>query len=251
MDNSLQTAQWNVVPFRKETFQLDGKDRSQGEVIPSLEGNFLYVETCDYPVLLSFVNRLTLERQCIVAHVGLQIHTPFKEITVTHPLLTTTNGVPYNMSLITGHGDCPREVYNQYAFPFSGLPPSAIVTESGIALTLGLFVPPGARWCSDLNLTLTATTLTSASWQVLTGITGTLRGIPAPQLTSDPGGTVYAGPNFAQGAMDITTPYAGVFRARDFNIPLADTAQQLAINCVGTGIVFGASVVGGVRAAFA
>lgn len=141
-DNSQDSARFSIVPVSIAQFSLQ-KNRTQGELIPVLEGDFMRVERVDLPCRASFVT--ADGAQVISLTEGFEIASPFKQFTLIHDDYTLAQSNPF-LSIMTGRGSM---FANQLANPFANRLPLAYSQSSALGvggrLTYTTMVPFNAR----------------------------------------------------------------------------------------------------------
>lgn len=165
--NTQNAAQFAFNPLQKQIVSLYNVDRTQGLPVPECEGNYLYVDQADYPVIISFVNAATNVFQSYVARNGLMVKAPFKGIFLTHPLLNPGSGNVQQpkLILITGKNDATIE--NDLAAPFASMPTSArTLGNTALSQIFAVYMPPGTRRIEKLEFNFAGTTITAAQYQL-------------------------------------------------------------------------------------
>ena len=240
MDQSGQyNQQFNVAPFQRVEINIGNIDRSQGVVIPELEGYGFYVERSDYPVFLNVVNQTPLLQASIIARDGVECDTPFKGLILTHPLINTT----MVLSIIIFKTPCARYT-NQLGNAISRLLLSTrIIGNTLTQQLLGIYVPPGVRFLSGVQVSVTGTTATSAFIQAYgvnggavvapTNLTAIVAGAPVVYNVASQGGVfsgAFRATAFGGGGFTAEFPYSLV-------IPTQINEVQISINGSGlTGV---------------
>ncbi len=229
-DNSQLSQQYGVSPFQKVHIRLDTIDRTNGQLQPSLSGEYVYVEKTDYPFLISLVTQDTLEPRCVVARPGLMIRGQFKQMWITHPLLTPSNSNQLGASLIIGFGR--DSVSNGFAFPVhQGFMPIVSSANSAVAFEGFLHIPKGSRFLQDIEIGMIATTITSALFTLVGAPTG--GNDISPTLVE--GNLNFATPVFTNLYPDLIT-IPGGFKLRQSNVPLPDDCRAIQFIIAGTGM---------------
>jgi hypothetical protein len=170
--DSQGTARYGLVPWSRVEIIIGGvagssPDRSQGVVIPEIEGEGLIVERADWPVLLApVVGQGNTDVSLVAARDGLEFDSPFKGLLVAHPILTTLFA-PQTMKLSLIVFRVKGALRNQLAEPFcrAQLQYRAI-TNTAVNQAIGIFIPPGVRQLDELQIGFAFTTMTSAVAQL-------------------------------------------------------------------------------------
>lgn len=225
-DNSQVSQVYGVQPFQKQTIQLGAVDRSSGELFPQYEGDYIFVHRCDFPVLLHLINQENLVGQSFMLHPGDCIRATFKGISIAHPFLTVGIG-SQKLEFTIGKG-CAHFV-NNAENPYPSLyPPTAIVSDTALAGSFDVYLPPGARYIERLvSRIATATTLTSASWQLFDRFAVAIGG---PIIAGYPVQSVAGGNADFVGVSSVF----GQIEIRD--VPLTVDTAYMRVTYIGTGL---------------
>jgi len=240
--NSQDTARYSVVPWSRIDIIVGNvagaaPDRSQGVILPEIEGEGLFIERADYPVLMCpVVGSGPTEDSLVAARDGLMFNTPFKGLYLSHPLLVTTFATqPLRLSLIVFK--LQGAVSNEYANPVTrSLVSSRAVTNTAIAQQWNLFVPPGARRLDFLRIAAIQTTITTDP--LLTMVDSGGNPI-VPVTVSQQIAAVVQTYNFAPTTVRAgqRSAGAGPLNLWDFQpLPLPTACRELAVSWAGTGL---------------
>lgn len=235
-DNSQNAQQFAINPFQRVEIDLvntPGIDSLQGVQFPQLEGNSLYVERCDWPLLLTVIDKVTGIELSFVMRTGLRIRSPFKSATI-RAQWSVAPAYRALASLIVGKGcaDYANELGNsvvQSNFPFRTL------TSTGIALDIAIYLPPGLRYLYQFHFGMNATTITDGALFFVDPFGNTIR---SPQASQ-----VIAGVAQAYGVSPVQRRFlatqavvAGArFVANEQNIPIPSGAAEMRVVLNGTG----------------
>ena len=233
-NSTLESSQFGIQPLQTVTIPLDGIDRTVGTLMPTIEGEYLYIERTDFPFLLSLIGQETQENRMMVARAGLEIVAPFKGICVAHPLLTAqiNSDAPYSAKIHFGKAP---DVYlsNHYPLPYSQHFPSLAVTTSTTSVYMAdVYVPPGTRHCKELTLWFAGSAPTQAEWFLNSLTAGNTYAMVAPQLTVLAG--AFTAINNPQGIFDVSIPLTGFLKFTSIDIPLPAQCKTIAVQIAAT-----------------
>ena len=241
MPDSQGTARFSAAPFQKFEISMAGIDRTEPELFPFLEGEYLYCDRGDYPALINLVLPTKGIQISQVFKTGLQIKAPFKGISVSHPLLSSIFGSKYTLSFIIGKVN-GVEVSNNLgdaAMPMSIA--YRVVSNTALSQVIRLFVPPGARRIRKFFATLaTQTTVTQASLQFVdAGGISFIQGSSSISQQVAAAVVTYNGNPFYGSTSLVTTtgPVAGTsyLAASDLVVPTGAVEVDITINGTGLG----------------
>lgn len=233
--NSQLAQQFAIAPFRPTNIPLYGVNRTAGELFPSLEGSYLYVEQCDAPVIASFVDRTNGKLLSFLLRTGLEIHGDFKGVTLTHPLYIA-NADPLTLRVTLGQGATSES--NQYAHPIhNGLASWRTITNTAIDQTIGIYVPPNSRLMEKVIVQLLTTTVTGARARQAFTIGGTFAVQANPPQFTLPDGRAYTNTyNEGEPLSVVAGTIAGTSVARGDNMILPSYADEVTVQISGTGL---------------
>jgi hypothetical protein len=229
-DNTQSAQQYGVIPMQRVEIMLNGMDRSNGEQFPQLEGDGFYILACDYPFLMSVVDRFTNRESTIYCIPGVRFSGSFKGATITHPLITASNGgARAAFALLKGK---ETNFDNQLSNPFpSFYPPVNVITDTGILGTVDIYVPPNTRFIQSVQVTFLATTVTSPLTLSQMNGSAALGGQTVPGFGQTSGTTVRT-----------LAPVSAGFAIAEFTgIPIVRDCTALRLVAVGTGMSFSAA----------
>ena len=231
-------ARFNVNPYQRFEFIISGIDRTTPELFPALEGDELYCERADYPVLLTLVTGAQGVQQSFVFKTGTTLRAPFKGVWISHPLMGTL-ALPHLCSFIVSKNGAHYE--NQLG---DGRAPmitaTGLVTNTAVLQKTGIYIPPGARYIRTGYMIVTAATITSARGQfidaqgnVISGasnISQVIAGVTVSYAIGGPYGPVLQCAPIA--------PAATLFKCSMNDVHIPTRAVELDLSIVGTGLAF-------------
>lgn len=228
--NSTQSAQqFGVDPFQRVEIPLFNIDRSQAAPFPQYEGDYIYVERCDYPVLLKLVVPGTNFYQTHVLRDGMTIAAPFKGFFLAHPVINQ----PMNLSLMIGKG--PRTlITNQLDMPCTRAPLSTrVITNTAVSQIWGIFLPPGMRSIARLNLGIGATTVTQATLSFLDKLGAVVT--PATGMVNPDNQQTYS-TAISMGFNAVATVQGGIGIIDWGRVPIPTWCAEIQMIIAGTGL---------------
>lgn len=153
---STELAKYSSKPYRRIEISLN-VDRTQGQLIPEIEGETCYIERADYPVLISFTTGDNDQRNTIPAIEGKQFAGPFKGFVITHPQLvpSATLAQEFKLVLIVGVSNAFTNQLGDAASRFP--PPFRIITNTVTSQVQGFYLPPNVRRIKAISYAVTAT----------------------------------------------------------------------------------------------
>jgi len=161
-DNTQASAQFALNPFQPLSIPLNVDRSGAGRRVTELEGDFLFVEECDWPVGIVLVDQTTDIARCIPAYPGLLLRATFKGVTLVHNQISGSSDNVPQLKLTIGKGAVERS--NDSAFPLaSNYSPVNPTTNTALSQIGTIPVPPGARVLSGLHITGVGTTVTEAT----------------------------------------------------------------------------------------
>lgn len=237
------SAQFAINPFQRVEIPLcykslsatNGVDRSSGEFFPSMEGTSIYIERCDYPVLISLVSPAGGLQQSFVARDGLRIDGNFKGLYLRHPRVNFYQGAA-SLSLIVSKGN-GASVDNGFQNPCGiyNLPGRTIVNTDTL-ITREYLLPEGMRFLSALQALATGSTCANMKiyFADLSGYAQQIRG---PSIVDADTGISYSCDGYEQ---YLSSPYAtltgAAYAASCVGMKIPSNAKFLTISAVGTGL---------------
>lgn len=230
-DNSQDSARYAINPFQVATISLYDINRTQGEYMPQFEGNFIYVEQLDYPVILTLIDSLSGVERSIILRVGDEIHASFKGFTLTHPLMARPSvSNTFGLKLTIGKGAVSRS--NEFARPMMNMIAAFRQTaNTAVNQIINIYIPPGARGLERIQVSGLGTTITGANLQPLAG--GTL--CSPPVIAAN--GFNYNAPNQLRPVMNVrnaTTSRGNQYVAEYEYLALPSYATELQVDILGT-----------------
>jgi len=159
--DSLASSRYGINPFQRIELNIGGVDRTNAEFFPTFEGEELYVERCDFPVLFTLVGPSSGVATSFVAATGKRLRAPFKGIYIAHPLLSPTFAGKFSISLIISkHAAGYDNSLGDQSLAM--LPAFRMTVNTGATQNMAVYVPPGARRIRSFQNVVTATGLTQA-----------------------------------------------------------------------------------------
>lgn len=237
LPDSQAAARYTAQPFQRFEVNIGGVDRSEPELFPQFEGEYLYCERADYPVLINLVSPGKGVQLSQLFRTGTQIKAPFKGLSISHPLVSNLFNSKFNLSLIVGR---QRDVEVSNNLGDCAAPMMAAVKSSVTAVlsTFTIFIPPGVRRLRKFSFALTATTVTQANLA--------LRDISSlfviPSTTIVDSGVSYTDSFTAGYQLRVTaTPVTGVFLFEMEDLHIPTNATNIFVTVAGTGLALVAS----------
>jgi hypothetical protein len=241
--DSQGTARYGIVPWIRVEIVIGAfpaataPDRSAGIVIPEIEGEGMVVERTDWPVLLApVVAQGNTDVSLVAARDGLEFDSPFKGLLLAHPqLIAGAATAPLKLSLIVYK--TKGALRNQLAVPISRTPLQVrTATNTGVAQSYAIFVPPGVRRLEFLRIgNFIFTTITQLASVTLLDSSGTAI---APTVLTQQIGSAVQTYNFVQNNLTHTLTQGAVGAALfDFPaIPIPSACREVVVSWVGTGL---------------
>lgn len=148
--NSRDTSRYTLPPFQRTMIQLVG-DRSRGQPFDSVEGEFLYVDKCDFPCSISLVTPDGVADYMV--REGLEIRAPFRGLILFHGAIEPTVLVQipklvFYTSKLANFTNTLNEPVIRGTIPYR----RAEVNGVGGSRTDFFPVPPGARFIERLTI---------------------------------------------------------------------------------------------------
>jgi len=225
--NAALAGQFGAAPFSSAYISIGGINRADGEAFPQYSGDFLIIDRADYPVVISFVDAQTNERLAQVAYPGFEYRAPFRNLTVSHPLIDNSSGVVDIVLAFTyGRGGSKTSSRSEVSMPTMGA--AKLAASTGLAASIVAKIPPGAQLLKFACYSFFATTVTSAVLRVQNSAGTALAS--APKI-----GTLNSAVPIG-GFFDIASPFGGAFKLTIQNVAIPAMAGNVLIDIVGTGI---------------
>lgn len=230
--NIQRSARLGLNPFQPYLFNLRNTDYSQGQNFPQIEGDSIYVEIADYPVIASLIDAATNEQRAYVLQPGLQIVAPFKGLTLIAPAfgggLNTTI-----LKLVVGKDGAVKS--NESAAPFAAYLAAFRVTATSAIQQLGeIHIPKGVRALLGFQMWGPGTTITGASLSFSAVTAAGLVGMSGSTIVADSFNYNLA----TQAGYMLNTRIAGTRYVAEFAQPMVVPfgAVSLAYQIDGTGL---------------
>lgn len=242
MNTSTQyNAQFNVDNFQRIEVDLSSSasDQNGGFFVAQVEGDYLFVERCDYPVLISLTSQKNVIGQCEVAKEGDQFKTAFKGVTITYPRVGALGGTsPAKLVFIVGK-NCADYTNTLATVQTRFGASSRAVSNTALLQTVSLHVPPGMRRVATLECSITAYTTLTASplWAFFRRDgSGTCTNSSVSNSPQSPA-AIYNGQNHSglMALLSVGAANSGLWQINNLVIP--DDAAELQVSFAGTGLV--------------
>ena len=240
LPDSQGTARFLAAPFQRFEVNLCGVDRSEGELFPTPEGESIYCERSDFPLLFNLVTSGKTIQTSNVFRNGLQIKSAFKGIFISHPFIALSSSViKQGAAFIIGKVKECEFSNNLGNTALGGNIGWRIVSNTSILQAIAIYVPPGARRIRKFNILLGATTVTSAvpAFFLPDGTSSIGTGYSFLSQTLGTGVVNYNSPNSPPFGIKVSaTSIANLlsFDASDVFVPQSAVELQIAIT--GTGL---------------
>jgi hypothetical protein len=234
-DNTQAAQRFAVNPVQVVTLDLSRDDYSNGKFLSSIEGDFLIVESCDWPALICVIDQTNGVEKSIIARPGQTLEAPFKGITVLAPVMTPT-GVPNVVNLRINVCKMGANINNESAFPSANvLSPMASLINTALNQQIQIPVPPATRYVNSMQVNGLGTTITSATISFFRSA-----------VAQAQGATMVGYALASQSRFVLNTRIAGgFFVAEGVNIQVPSASLFAVIDIVGTGLAApGATLVG-------
>lgn len=236
--DSQGTARFSSQPFQRFETNIGGVDRTEPELFPTIEGEFLYCERADYPVLINLVLPGKGIQISQVFRTGTQIKAPFKGLSISHPLLSAVFGAKLNVAFLVGKQK-DVDISNNLGDACAPMIPAwRQITNSATIQQYNVFIPPGVRRIRKIAFSFGATTVTSSgatfsdnAGSLITQISTISQQIGASVVT-------YNGSNQPGSSLKVSsTAVTGTFIAEGSDIFVPSNAVEVALFIFGTGLV--------------
>jgi hypothetical protein len=236
---SARQSSLGIFPFQSLAIRLDGQDRTNGEFF-AVEGNELYCERSDYPILFS-LNTPIAQGQGLVFRNGAQYRTPFRGVYVYHPFIAASGGSTQQFNAFFQVSKVGASYENNLNDTRMAMPITyRIVTANAAQLELRIFLPPGTRSVIKATLAFASTTVTGVGLYFVDAFGNNIG--PIQSLTQKVGAAVVSYiTSGASGRVGIATAtgVVGQVMATFDNITVPTGAVEAVIAVLGTGLGVG------------
>jgi len=145
-DNTQLAARYGISSFQPAVIGLEGVDLRPGVYYPQFEGDFIFVESCDFPVSCNLVDKSSGKEISFLLQAGKTVVAPFKGLTFYGPFFNDPSFTTARViKLLIGKGE-KISMNNDSAYPSASFfPPGRTIVNTAAQHLTAHPVPRGAR----------------------------------------------------------------------------------------------------------